>query len=82
MNGLPTFETLLAAVTSRGVTDEDPALGPLDMLLAAPIPEHLDVLAWAEHSRLKDQSYQWALGELEKRAAAGDLPLIAAIPNS
>jgi NTE family protein len=82
MNGLPSFETMLAAVTSRGVTENDPALGPLDMLLAAPIPDHLDVLAWAEHSRLKDQSYQWALGELEKRAAAGDLPLIAAIPNS
>ena len=53
----------------------DAALGPLDMLLAAPIPDALDVLAWAEHSRLKDLSYQWALGELEKRAAAGDLPL-------
>jgi NTE family protein len=81
-NGLPSFETLLASVTSRNVAADDPALGPMDMLLAAPLPERLDVLAWSEHSRLKDQSYQWALGELEKRAAANDLPLVAAIPNS
>lgn len=81
MNGFPSFETMLAAVTSRGVTEDDAALEPLDMLLAAPLPEHLDVLAWTEHSALKDRTYQWALGELEKRAASGDLPLVAAIPD-
>jgi hypothetical protein len=31
---------------------------------------------------LKDLTYQWALTELEKRAAAGNLPLVAAIPTS
>lgn len=81
-DGLPSFETLLAAVTSRGVSETDPALGDIDMLLSVPVPERLDVLGWSEHSRLKDQSYQWALGELEKRAAANDLPLVAAIPNT
>jgi hypothetical protein len=39
-------------------------------------------MAWGEHSRLKDRSYQWALSELEKRAASNDLPLVAAIPNA
>jgi hypothetical protein len=39
-------------------------------------------MAWAEHSRLKDLSYQWALNELEKRATSGNLPLIAAVPAS
>jgi NTE family protein len=79
---LPSFETMLAAVTSGGAYRDEDMLGNLDMLLSAPIPEHLDVMAWAEHSRLKDLSYQWALAELEKRAAVNDLPLIAAIPNA
>lgn len=79
---LPGFETMLASVTSRAAKVEADALGPLDMLLAVPIPGPLDVMAWDQHSRLKDQSYQWALAELEKRAGAHDLPLIAAIPNS
>jgi hypothetical protein len=77
--GLPSFETLLVAAQDRG-GDESDWLGPLDMLLAAPIPAGTDVMAWREHSRLKDLSYQWALNELEKRAGAGNLPLIAAIP--
>jgi hypothetical protein len=80
--GLPSFETMLASVTSAGVARDEDALGSLDMLLAAPIPDHLDVMAWDQHSRLKDQSYQWALAELEKRAASNDLPLVAAIPNA
>jgi NTE family protein len=80
LDGFPSFETVLAAVTARSVGPEDEALGPLDMLLSAPVPEHLDVLAWDEHSRLKDTAYQWALEELEKRAAVQDLPLVAAIP--
>lgn len=79
--GLPSFETLLAAVTSGAAARSDPAFTELDMLLAAPIPDRLDVMAWGEHGRLKDLAYHWALAELEKRAAAGDLPLIAAIPN-
>jgi NTE family protein len=79
--GLPSFETLLVAAQDRG-GDESDWLGPLDMLLAAPIPAGTDVMAWREHSRLKDLSYQWALNELEKRAAAGNLPLIAAIPSA
>jgi hypothetical protein len=37
---------------------------------------------WHEHGRLKDECYRWALDELEKRAAAGTLPLVAAIPPS
>jgi NTE family protein len=78
---LPSFETMLAAVTGRTASADAEKLGALDMLLAAPIPEQLDVMAWDQHSRLKDQSYQWALAELEKRAAANDLPLIAAIPH-
>jgi NTE family protein len=80
--GLPSFETMLAAVTSRGTQRDDDTLGALDMLLSAPIPDDLDVMAWEQHSQLKDQSYQWALGELEKRAAANDLPLVAAIPHA
>ena len=81
--GLPSFETMMAAVTSGNAGREvEDQLGVLDMMLAAPIPDHLDVMAWSEHSRLKDQSYQWALSELEKRAASNDLPLVAAIPNA
>lgn len=82
LGGLPSFETMLAAVTSKGIMEDDGALGPLDMLLAAPLPPHLEVLAWTEHGRLKDIAYQWALSELEKRAAANNLPLVAAIPTS
>ncbi len=78
---LPSFENVLAALNDRA-GDEADWLGPLDMLLAAPIPAGTDVMAWREHSRLKDLSYQWALNELEKRAAAGNLPLVAAIPAS
>jgi hypothetical protein len=74
---------MMAAVTSGNAGREvEDQLGVLDMMLAAPIPDHLDVMAWSEHSRLKDQSYQWALSELEKRAASNDLPLVAAIPNA
>jgi hypothetical protein len=80
--GLPSFETLLAAVTTGAAAREEEALGGLDMQLAAPIPEHLDVMAWDQHSRLKDQAYRWAIAELEKRAASSDLPLVAAIPNA
>lgn len=79
--GLPSFETLLVAAHS-GTVSEDDWLGPLDMLLAAPIPQGTDVMAWAEHGALKDRSYQWALDELEKRAASGNLPLVATIPIS
>jgi NTE family protein len=79
---LPSYETMLAAVTTGNAARDDDALGGLDMLLAAPIPDHLDVMAWDQHSRLKDQCYQWALAELEKRAASNDLPLVAAIPNA
>ncbi|WP_170937390.1 MULTISPECIES: cyclic nucleotide-binding and patatin-like phospholipase domain-containing protein [Rhodomicrobium] len=79
--GLPSFENLLAVLNDRA-GDEEEWLGPLDMLLAAPIPSGTDVMAWREHSRLKDLSYQWALNELEKRAATGNLPLVAAIPSS
>jgi NTE family protein len=79
--GLPSFENVLAVLADRA-GDEDEWLGPPDMLLAAPIPAGTDVMAWREHSRLKDLSYQWALNELEKRAAAGNLPLVAAIPSS
>ena len=78
---LPSFETMLAAGYDRAPRQAD-WLGPLDMLLAPPIPAGTDVLAWREHSRLKDRSYQWALNELEKRASAGDLPLAAAVPVS
>jgi NTE family protein len=78
---LPSFETILAASHDRtGKAAEQ--IGPLDMLLAPPVPAGTDVLAWREHSRLKDRSYQWCLDELEKRAAVGDLPLTAAIPQS
>lgn len=79
--GLPSFESVLTAAYDRS-GDERSWLGPLDMLLAAPIPHGTDVLAWQEHSHLKDLTYQWALNELEKRAAAGNLPLVAAIPTS
>ncbi len=78
---LPSFEAFLAA-TQCATTSETDWLGPLDMLLAAPIPQGTDVMAWAEHSRLKDRSYEWALNELEKRAASSDLPLVATIPVS
>ena len=78
---LPSFETVLVAAQDRTDAEGD-WLGPLDMLLAAPIPAGTDVMAWAEHSRLKDLSYQWALNELEKRATSGNLPLIAAVPAS
>ena len=71
------------AMASQGMClPEDGWLGPLDMLLAAPIPAHLDVLAWHDHSRLKDITYRWALAELERRAAASELPLIAAVPST
>jgi hypothetical protein len=72
---------VLVAANDRG-GDEADWLGPLDMQLAAPIPAGTDVLAWREHSRLKDISYNWALGELEKRAQSGNLPLVAAIPSN
>jgi NTE family protein len=78
---MPSFETMLVAGYDRAPRQAD-WLGPLDMLLAPPIPAGTDVLAWREHSRLKDRSYQWALNELEKRASAGDLPLVAAVPAS
>jgi NTE family protein len=79
--GLPSFEMLLVAANDRANSETD-WLGPLDMLLAAPIPKGTDVMAWTEHSKLKDRIYQWALNELEKRASAGDLPLVATIPVS
>ncbi len=79
--GLPSFETLLVAAHDRTDAEAD-WLGPLDMLLAAPVPRGTDVMSWRDHGRIKDLSYQWALAELEKRAAAGDLPLVAAIPPS
>ncbi len=77
---LPSYETTLVA-SYEGSGDDADGMGPLDMLLAPPIPAGTDVLAWREHSRIKDLSYQWALNEMEKRAASGDLPLIAAIPS-
>ncbi len=78
---LPTFETLLVTAFDRS-RDRAQKHGPLDMELAAPIPPGVDVMAWSEHSRLKDLTYRWAIDELEKRAEAGDLPLIAAIPQA
>jgi NTE family protein len=81
-SGLPSFENFLVMAAQGNGVPEEGWLGPLDMLLAAPIPPHLDVLAWQDHSRLKDLSYRWALSELEKRADAGDLPLIAAVPET
>ena len=80
--GMPSYETMMAAVTSRSAERDEDQLGSLDMLLSAPLPDRLDVMAWEQHARLKDQSYQWALAELEKRAARNDLPLVAAIPNA
>ncbi len=79
--GLPSFETTLVAAFDRA-DEEAGHLGPLDMLLAPPIPAGTDVMDWHEHGRLKDECYRWALDELEKRATAGTLPLVAAIPPS
>ena len=78
---MPSYENLLIAASHKP-PDEKSWMGPLDMLLSAPISTHMDVLAWREHSQLKDRSYEWALGELEKRAAAGELTLTAAVPNA
>jgi NTE family protein len=79
---LPSFESLLVMTMQGTAVPDNDWLGLLDMVLAAPVPVHMDVMAWADHSRLKDSSYQWALLELEKRAAAGDLPLVAAVASS
>lgn len=79
---LPSFESFLAMTMQRQAGSDDSWLSPLDMLMEAPIPPRMDVLAWRDHGRLKDMSYQWALQELEKRAAAGDLPLTAAAPTT
>ena len=81
-SGLPSFESFLVMTSQGAGTPENGWLGPLDMLLAAPVPAHMDVLAWSDHSRLKDMSYQWALRELERRASTGDLPLAAAVPST
>lgn len=81
-SGLPSFENFMVMASQGGAVAGSEWLGPLDMLLAPPIPATLDVLAWRDHGRLKDMSYQWALGELEKRAAAGELPLVAAVPST
>lgn len=81
-SGLPSFENFLVMSAQGSGVPENGWLGPYDMLLAAPIPLHLDVLAWSDHSRLKDMSYRWALGELEKRASAGDLPLVTAVSST
>jgi hypothetical protein len=78
---LPSFETLLVTAFEQSDHDEK-TLGPLDMRLYAPVPQRFDVMAWSEHGRLKDLSYQWAIDELEKRADTGDLPLVAAIPQT
>lgn len=79
--GLPSFETVLVAMQDRH-GDPGDWLGPLDMLLAAPIPAGTDAMAWDQHHRLTDITYRWALAELERRAASGDLPLVATIPVS
>lgn len=75
---LPSFEKLLVMATQGTANADNGSLGTMDMVLAAPIPPNMDVLAWKHHGRLKDMSYQWALQELERRASTGDLPLAAA----
>jgi len=79
--GLPSFETTLVATYDRAAVSSE-WLGPLDMELSPPIPSGLDVMDWQEHSSLKDQSYCWALEQLETLAGAGALPLVAAIPQT
>jgi hypothetical protein len=78
---LPSFETLLVTAFERS-HDAGQKFGPLDMELAAPVPQGFDVMAWQDHGRLKDKSYRWAIEELEKRAQSGDLTLIAALPQA
>ncbi|MBX2806622.1 MAG: cyclic nucleotide-binding domain-containing protein [Hyphomicrobiales bacterium] len=78
---LPSFETLLVTAFERS-QDASQKYGPLDMELAAPVPQDFDVMAWHDHGRLKDKCYRWAIEQLEKHAQSGDFVLVAALPQT